>query len=311
MRSIELFFLISVIVSSCSEESSSPRREGTSQENDAKAAGGLGAKTDGPDGKAGNSVATSANRVVAPPTENGLPNFPYLYCEHAVKVKTRLDIKNELQYFCPDGAPSNDMLKLRETLFTGKGRTAPLIVKEKHIKETDRTEMVLIWGYYVKIRPFEVKERPLNEYIAKTIDRPDLKLVGTTKPQARDELDHGLHLWTSTLHYELSVQATSGLQLENKRNTQYNMYQVHSGNEEMGLGVESMVKEGTNDYFVSTMLNLSFNDGTGYNDGKGGTIVLNILNIEIDNRGFPATAGKSVEEIGKFLADAMYQGLTK
>jgi len=125
-----------------------------------------------------------------------------------------------------------------------------------------------------------------------------------------DDVDSGLHLWSADMNYDLKVKATNGLELKNKRNTQYNLYQVLSGSEEMGFGVDSLTDKNNPDYEKFVMLNLSFNDGGGYNDGKGGTIVLNLLHIVMNNRGFPVTATDSVGEIGKYLADAMYKGLT-
>ena len=110
------------------------------------------------------------------------------------------------------------------------------------------------------------------------------------------------------MHYDMRIQATNGLVLENKRDAEYNMYQVESGNEEMGFGVESLSAENP-DYLRAVMINLSFNDGSGYNDGKGGAIVMNLLHITINNRGFPKTAVKTIRAIGDFLAGAMYDGL--
>ena len=58
------------------------------------------------------------------------------------------------------------------------------------------------------------------------------------------------------------------------------------------------------------MVNMSFNDGDGYNDNKGGTIVVNFLRFDFRNEGFPDTAEKAMLEIAKGLAANMYKGLS-
>ena len=111
------------------------------------------------------------------------------------------------------------------------------------------------------------------------------------------------------MSYDLSVRGTSTRFLVSQRNTQYNLYQVLSGNEEMGLGVESLIDVNNPDFDLSTMVNFSFNDGQGYSDGKGGTVVITMLHFIINNHGFPDTATRSIQEVAKHTANVMYKGL--
>lgn len=258
---------------------------------------------------------TSDNQNQAATTDGAvtvaLRDYPALYCQYAGQVKTRSDVSPELTYFCKDGKPTSELLALREKLLAEPGHIRPRVLKEKHTPEEDKSEFILAWGYYVPIRPFEVKSRPLYEYIAKSITKEDLILSSVTERQPDAQLDHGLHLWSAKMNYDLSVKASGGLSLDSLRGTEYNMYQVQSGNEEMGFGVESLADLENPDYYRSVMINLSFNDGSGYNDGKGGALVFNLLHIVINNRGFPVTASKTIDEIGNFLADSMYDGLKK
>ena len=253
----------------------------------------------------------AGSNVTGEPGGVELPDYPAVYCAEVGKLETRENVELELSYFCKRGKPTSELLAMRDAMLKkGKGKLEIRKVKEKHYDD-DRTDMILAWGYYVDIRPFEVKSRPLNEYIAKNIDREDIKMSTETEEYSRadEDRDHGLHLWTAPMSYDLLVKATDGIDLESARNTQYNMYQVLSGDEEMGFGLESLVDEANPDYKRSIMINVSMNDGTGYNDGVGGTLVFNLLHIEIDNRGFPKTASYAIGEIGAYLADAMYDGL--
>ena len=57
------------------------------------------------------------------------------------------------------------------------------------------------------------------------------------------------------------------------------------------------------------VINLSMNDGKGFNDGAGGTVVLTMLHLKMNNRGFPETTEKVVEKLGLFFAQSMFDGL--
>lgn len=291
-------------MTACSDNKSSKKKS------DSKNAAAQAAATD-PTVNAGTAEA----KTTTPATADGtavtvaVPDYPALYCQYAGQVKTRSDVSPELSYFCKDGKPTAELIALRTKLLAEPGHIRPRVLKEKHTPEEDKSEFILAWGYYVPIRPFEVKSRPLYEYIAKNINKPDLVLTSVTERQPNELLDHGLHLWSAKMTYDLSVKASGGLTLDSVRGTEYNMYQVQSGNEEMGFGVESLSDPANPDYYRSVMINLSFNDGSGYNDGKGGALVFNLLHIVINNRGFPVTASKTIDEIGNFLADSMYAGL--
>ena len=238
-----------------------------------------------------------------------IPDYPKLYCDQVAKIKLRYDVTPELSYYCKGGLPTPEMIKFREKLLATPGKLELTTIKAKHFDGEDKSEFIIVWGYYVAIRPFEVKSRPLYNLITKNISNDNINLGVTNARQPDQGLDSGLHLWSVNMSYELKVKATSGLNLESKRATQYNLYQVQSGNEEMGFGVETMMTPDNPDYYRSVMINLSFNDGKGYNDGKGGAIVMNTLHIVMNNRGFPATATTAIGEIGEFMAKSMYEGL--
>lgn len=244
--------------------------------------------------------------------ETIMSDYPKIYCETVGRLQMRADVAPELAFFCPDGVPSGDMRDMRQRLLdSGDGRTVLQVISATHDEAGETSDFTLVWGYYVKLRPFVVKSRPLYRFIAKDFEKGGLKLQASTERRPDEELDSGLHLWSADMSYDLTVKATSGIDLITARKTQYNLYQVQSGNEEMGLGVEALSDPASPDYSRSVMLNLSFNDGQGYNDGRGGTITLNLLRLRLGNRGFPESVADAVNVLGQFLADSMFEGLTK
>jgi len=237
-------------------------------------------------------------------------DYPKLYCENAEKLKLRADIKEELGFFCINGKPSKEFLEFRnDALAQEPGAYKLKLLQAQHDPDSDRSEFLIAWSFHVPIRPFEVKARPIYDYVAQSFTSDAIEVKSSAARRMDDPLDSGLHLWSADMSYDLTIKGTQGLTLTSQRNTQYNLYQVQSGNEEMGFGVEHLIDVDNPNYSRSVMLNVSFNDGSGYNDGKGGAVVITLLHFVLSNQGFPATATKSIQEIAQHAADSMYNGL--
>ena len=255
-------------------------------------------------------AAVSSDTQVAGPAEAVVEDYPKLYCKYADKLKLRTDATSELAFACQNGAPTPNLIAYRKkALEQAPGKIDLVLLKAKHDSENDLSEFEIAWSFHVPIRPFEVKSRPLYQFIAQGYASDNIELKASSSRRPDEQVDFGMHLWSVDMNYDLTVKGTQGLNLVNHRKTQYNLYQVMSGNEEMGLGVEHLVETDNPDYQKSTMMNFSFNDGQGYNDGKGGTVVVTMLHFVIRNQGFPATATTSIQDIAKHIADTMYQGL--
>jgi hypothetical protein len=253
------------------------------------------------------SVAKSAAQ--APIGAAGI-DYAALYCANAVKLKLRNDITTEIDLICKDGKPTALMQEYRTRALTqAPGKIEIKFLQQKSTEETDRSEFTVIWAFHVPIRPFIVKARPLYDYIAKGYQSGDVSFAVKANRLMDAPLDSGLHLWTTEMDYSLRVNALPSLAITNDRKTQYNLYQVLSGNEEMGMGVEHLINSPDQTYKVSNLVNFSFNDGDGYNDGKGGTIVINILRFDFNNQGFPNTAIETMTSVAQALANNMYEGL--
>ena len=236
--------------------------------------------------------------------------YPELYCKYHKDLRLRVDVNEEVSRWCVDGKPTQKMVDYRQAaLDATPGEIKLEIIKSEAIEEEDRSEFIIAWSFHVGIRPFEVKERPIYNFVAQSYSGETVTLNSPANRQPDDLVDFGLHLWSTKMNYNVIVKATETTFLESSRNTEYNLYQVQSGNEEMGFGVETLVDPDNEDFYQSTMLNLSFNDGTGFNDGNGGTVVITVLHFSINNNGFPETAAKSIEEIAQHTANQMYLGL--
>jgi hypothetical protein len=293
--------------------SSAASADPTGQSSDAAKTNGAAVPGTDPavDSTGAGAAPKKPNAIVIDPAAI-MADYPKAYCEAVASLELRADVSAELAYFCKDGKPTADMRDLRKRLLAAPERRSVVqILKDEVDGSKDSTDFVVMWGYYIPRRPFDVKALPFYDFIASETDRGDIVMSSTASRRSDEELDSGLHLWSTDMAYTLAVQATDSITLEYSRETQYNLYQVQSGNEEMGLGIEHLTNPDEENYQKSVMLNLSFNDGEGFNDGKGETIVLNLLHITLNNRGFPKIAGRALNELANFLADSMYDGLNQ
>jgi hypothetical protein len=267
-------------------------------------------KSDGKKDEGSEAAAEAAEDAKPQPDAPTVIDYPKLYCENVEKLKLRSDIKEELAFFCVNGKPTKEFLDFRKDALTQTpGGYKLQLLQAEHDPESDRSEFLIAWAFHVPIRPFEVKSRPIYDYVAQNFTSDTIDVKAAASRRMEDPLDSGLHLWSADMNYDLTIKGTQGLTLTSQRKTQYNLYQVQSGNEEMGFGVEHLAEEANPNFSRSVMLNVSFNDGSGYNDGKGGAVVVTLLHFVLSNQGFPATATKSIQEIAQHAADSMYNGL--
>lgn len=248
--------------------------------------------------------------VQAPIGTSGI-DYASLYCSNVDKIKLRTDVKFEIGLICQGGKPTPLMQEYRSLALNNPdpSKISIKFLNQKNTEAGDRSEFLLIWSFHVPVRPFVVKARPIYDYIAKGFQSSDVTFNVKANRLVGAPLDSGLHLWTTEMDYSLAVKALPTLVLSNARKAQYNLYQVLSGNEEMGLGVEHLTESPDGTYTTSNLVNFSFNDGDGYNDGKGGTVVINLLRFDFKNQGFPDTAVSTMAAVAQALADNMYQGL--
>ncbi len=230
------------------------------------------------------------------------------YCTDYPAVKLRTDISKEMRYFCNNNQPTPEMLALVDSIHKAAQGKAPLrIVKTEHSADL-WSEFWIVWGFKAPSAPIALKNRPIYEYIAKGTSSSTLTLTANATRQSDELVDHGLHLWSATIGYDLTILGTNNLVIPTKRNSEYNLYQIKAASEDMGLAVEHLADPTNSDYKTATMINLSFSNDTLGPTGTspGGSINLALSHIKISNRGFPSTATSSMAEVAQFVADVMY-----
>jgi hypothetical protein len=229
---------------------------------------------------------------------DGTIDYPKLYCESVGKLPLRVGIADELSALCENGQPSELLLRYRaEALARETGEFEIRILEEKVTPETEQSEFRMMWSFFVGSRPFNVKASPIYDHITVPYSSELLELQTDVAVRADDPLDSGLHLWSVDIGYDLALNAAPNLILEANRKTQYNLYQVQSGNEEMGFALEHLVEVDPESFSKYISLTIAFNDGTGFNDGRGGTVLVGLLHLQVNNPGLPALARDAALEV--------------
>ena|GEM_PF-3116644 len=233
-------------------------------------------------------------------------DFPKHYCEQLDKVKLRTDVSLDLAFFCKAGAPTSNFRKYYTNAMSQAAGTINLVpIKVQHDEDTGFSNIQLAWSFHVPIKVVDFRNKPIYQAIAKAYESATIIQTTSSERLADETLDSGLQIWSVNLNYDMTIKGPQGLELKNQRKTQYNLYQVQGGNENLGLGVEHLVDTANTDYQKSTMLNFSLSADS----DKGGAVVITLLNFSLANRNFPKTAEDSIEEVARNVADEMYKAL--
>lgn len=254
----------------------------------------------------GGSSATQTATATATISKTSATPIMNRYCSDVNSVKLRTDIAQEIKYFCNNNSPTSAMLDLVKAVHESpEGRATIKIVEAKHGND-QWSEFLIVWGFKVPTTPIALKDRPIYDLIAKGTTTANLELSASAVRQPDETVDHALHIWSASLAYDLLILGSNNLRIPTKRNTQYNLYQIRPGVEDMGLGVEHLVDSQNEDYKLATMINVAFKNEV---QGESGSVNLALSHIKIYNRGFPSTAETAMKEISGFLADTMFKAL--
>lgn len=238
------------------------------------------------------------------------PDYPKLFCDTIRSKEFRVDLSQEISLLCRDGVPTANLLKLREmALSAEKGVINYVSFLDKNGPEPNTSEVLMGWSFHVPIRPFEVKSRDLFEYLTPGFRDHEAILTTTAAKKPLTTLDKGgLHLWSAKMEHKLTIDTKAGQIFQKDRVTEYNLYQLLSGNEEMGVAEEHLDGE-NQDYLRSIQLTFSFNDGTGYNNDTGGAIIITLVHMIVRNEGFPDITSSVTTKVSKAMGQLMYEGL--
>lgn len=238
-------------------------------------------------------------------------DYPKEYCQNVGLLPLRTDVSESLAIMCKDRTPTPAFLQFREQAIAhDMGRYTFHLLEEKVDPDTESSEMKILVLFHVALNPFLIKSLPLYQYILTPFKTNGIELSTAYQVRKDDPLDSGLHLWSVDNVSTLKMEAAENVMLTSARKTQFNLYQVLSGSEEMGLIIEHLTESNPEDFMKYHMVMVAFNDGTGYNNGAGGTVVIGYIHLKLNNQGYPAIARKTALAVTEEATKNYIAGVT-
>jgi hypothetical protein len=246
----------------------------------------------------------------SPAVSSAPADYPQVFCQNLPKLKIKPvpNLEASITYFCKSGNATDKLRSLIQaaTAAPDDPKEQTKIYVEKSIDTpVGWSEFIYLWAFVAPIQPVDIKNRPVVETLAKGYSSPTTEMKTTATSLGIEALDNtGFHIKSAKLDYALRITGDNGFKAEHTRTTEFNIYQVATS--EMGFSEEHLIDAQNPNYKFSTMINLSIKDGR---PGKTGSVVVNLLNINIFNQGSPSVAKNTAADISRYLAESLYNAL--
>ena len=228
-------------------------------------------------------------------------DWPTMYCQNLKGHNFLDDFREQLALFCQDDAPTELTYKMMN-LARDKTDNPPVVRLTLEHGVTDYSKMTFAWAVQVPIEPFYVKSRPLWEYLENT--SPEGPYQTSIRMTKENETEEGLHLVSVDMEYDIKIVTPNGGIIHTNKSTEFNLFQILSGSDEMGIVVENFKKDESLNYNASKMLILSFPDE------DGGAFIINLQDIDVNTSGFRELSTQGFEDIVQASAIALRDGLS-
>ena len=236
-------------------------------------------------------------------------NRPAEFCREIGKLKSfRTNISEELKVFCTGSTPTNDIfVKLYQDAVALDPKKSPEISPSSRppdIVEGDDgfSTIRLFFSFVGPAKVDKLQGAPLVESLA--LAYQGQTVIQTAQAFSNSDVD-GLHFRSANITYDLKIISDANSDLTNQRKTQFNVYQLDSGNPHLGIAVEHLL-EPNNDYRRATMLNIVLSTPDEQN-----SVIVTMLNYELANRGLHSLAVKSIKEVAINAGSKLYKALSE
>lgn len=236
---------------------------------------------------------------------------PAEFCQNISNLKNlRTNIAEELGVFCTGTTPTEAF----KQLYTDAAAQDPLKQPDPALFETEGgivegddgySQIQLFFSFVAPSIVENLRKAPLVDSLAAEYKSETLQQTATSSVNPADSLDaSGLHFLSADITYNMTIFTDTNSNLTNQRKTQFNLYQVKGGNENLGIAVEHLL-ETNKDYTRATMINIALSTP----DNKNAVIVT-MLNYSLAHLGLHKTAVASIKEVAKNAGAALYRALT-
>lgn len=248
---------------------------------------------------------TSTGTGSAAGTATGTTTAHYQdFCKQIVNVKPRADVSTELALLCSGDKAAKRFEELYQEALAQTSGDIKIYRIATAEDDAGYSNIQVAWSFLAPKKIADFRNAPLIDNLSQPYTSATIEQTTKAEKNGDDTLDSPLHLISVNFTYDMNIKNEQNLDLSNKRNTQFNLYQVQGGNENLGVAIEHLVDTDNEDYKRATMFNaaVSAPDGTG-------AVIVTVLNYSIFNKGLHSTAVDSIEEVAKNAGASMYKAL--
>jgi hypothetical protein len=231
------------------------------------------------------------------------PELADAFCIHSYKLPLKSDFDAELGYLCQDNTPTELFSQIdRYAKIVGdEPRSVQLAIEHQGGRSLGAYATV----YEVPIAPKWVRSASIGDYMTTSSVFDYINMQGQMKADLSDNLGGDLQFGKNELNYVTEVTTPDGNAFTNERTTELNSFQVQGGNSDIGLGAEHLTNSPDNGYQTYNTITVTIGNKA------GGSILITIINIDVNNNGYPDLTEKVMSDIATAQANHVHDGLMR
>ena len=224
------------------------------------------------------------------------------FCKLVLKLPLKSDFSKEVGYLCQDNVPTPTFDQF-ERLAQLVGST-PRAIKLHTSHNGNETHAIFGTAIHVPMEPKWVRNEPIQGFMTTDSKYDYVALEGQVTADLEQELGGDLQFSKYNLNYKTDIDTQDGGRILNDRNTQFNSYQVQGGNPDIGFGGEHLSDANNPDFKIYNTITVTIADG------NRGSLMFSIVQVLVDNRGYPQLTEKSISDIAAAQATHILRGVT-
>ena len=224
-----------------------------------------------------------------------------IFCGHIFALDLKQDFSREIGFVCQAAAPSTgfDAFDLLAQNTDDQPKAIGL--------GTTHTEKITT-AYFgtairAKLKPKHVRLTPVQGFMSQSSSYDYLELEAGVTRNRQEEVGGDLRISSYDLFYKTRIDTRQNYIIINERQTQFNNYQVQGGNPDIGFAGEHLTGSTNSDFVNYNIITIILNDG---NDSS---ILISIIGVTVDHRGFPKITEQAISDIAASQAKHLQTGL--
>jgi hypothetical protein len=230
------------------------------------------------------------------------PELAALFCIHVYKLPHKADFSQEFAVLCDEnGKPSATMADLDR--YSKVAASTPRSVQLALEQGPEFTSGIFAAVYDIPIAPKWGRQGSIQAYMMQPSRFSYVTLDGIVSQDMNDALGGDLQFSRYGLNYKTDIQTPDNQPFKNERNTEFNAYQVHGGNPDIGIGTEHLTDTGNADfpYFHTITVTIG--------SQSGGSVLITIIKGSVRHNGYTDLAARVFSDTATAQATNVRGGL--